>query len=191
MAAALSVSAQNVQFEISPRCAKGVIELTTFSDNTFGYCYTEMVLSGNEATSMFSQVIWEQKWWETPIFGHVEFRTGLTNEFSFGNTGIAGVAWSILPSENATLVAELLYRRENGKNMAQITFVGGFSYDRWNYSGYCDLWRDGLFRLYSENKFFFRFSKTLHIGVNLEFGVNNYEGETFSFTPYAIIRKDF
>ena len=183
--------AQNIQLMVG-REYKLVVEAKSLSKNHFRYAYIDATLDSDlrkDATiAAFIQIIAEQKWWKPEIYLHGEFRSGLTNQFSFANTYLAGAAYKPLATKKGHIVIEGLFRYEKDVPQWQFTFVGGAYHKRWLFANYIDFYGQDNVSLFSENKLFYNIYKPLHIGVNIELSYNVRQAKQFAVYPFGIIR---
>lgn len=173
---------------------KLVVETESMGENHFRYVYIETVFDNNLkndiSISAFAQIIAEQKWWKPEVYLHGEFRTGLTNQFSFANAYLAGVSYKPLVTSKGYILLETLFRYEKNMPQWQFTFISGAYHKRWLFANYIDVYGQNGISMFSENKLFFNIYKPLHIGIDLEFSYNVREINKFSFYPFGIIRFD-
>lgn len=185
--------AQNIHF-MAGREYKLVVETESMGENHFRYVYIETVFDNNLkndiSISAFAQIIAEQKWWKPEVYLHGEFRTGLTNQFSFANAYLAGVSYKPLVTSKGYILLETLFRYEKNMPQWQFTFISGAHHKRWLFANYIDVYGQNGISMFSENKLFFNIYKPLHIGIDLEFSYNVREINKFSFYPFGIIRFD-
>lgn len=183
--------AQNIQL-MAGREYKLVVEAESIGENHFRYAYVDATFDTNLrkdiSIAAFIQIIAEQKWWKPEIYLHGEFRTGLTNQFSFSNTYLAGVAYKPLATEKGHIVVEGLFRYEKSAPQWQFTLVSGAYHKRWLFTNYIDIYGQNNVSLFSENKLFFNIYKPLYIGVNFELSYNVRQTNQFAFYPFGIIR---
>ena len=184
-------TAQNIQL-MAGREYKLVVEVESLGKNHFRYAYIDATFDSNLhkdiSIASFIQIIAEQKWWKPNIYLHGEFRTGLTNQFSFSNICLAGAAYKPLTTEKGHIVIEGLFRYEKSVPQWQFTFVSGAYHKRWLFTNYIDIYGQNNVSLFSENKLFYNIYKPLHIGVNLELSYNVRQANKFAFYPFGIIR---
>ena len=179
---------QNIQVEWGKEL-KIVAETELHDDNSMSFLYTELVVDNNKAASTYVQLFREQKFWEPPIYIHVEFRSFIAEQFLTNNVYMLGAAWNVLSKENGYITLEAMYRYDDCNNW-QFTTVSGFFYKNLSFSHYADFYGvDGLY-MFSENKLFYQLSKHFKIGTNIELGLNTREGKKWSCYPFGILRID-
>lgn len=180
--------AQNIQVAKGKEL-KVIAETELHDENSMSFLYTEVTLDNGKSTSSYVQLFREQKFWETPIYIHAEFRTFLAEQFLTDNIYMLGAAWGVMANDNSYITLEALYRYD-GQNNWQFTTVGGFNYKRLSFAHYADFYGVGKIYIFSENKLFYQIAKHLKIGTNIELGLNTREGKRLSCYPFAIVRFD-
>ena len=128
---------QNIQVEWGKEL-KIVAETELHDDNSMSFLYTELVVDNNKAASTYVQLFREQKFWETPIYIHIEFRSFIAEQFLTNNVYMLGAAWNVLSKENGYITLEAMYRYDDCNNW-QFTTVSGFFYKNLSFSCICFL----------------------------------------------------
>ena len=181
----------NVQLEAGKE-TKAVLEGEKFTDNSYFYAYSEWVINSKDnAVSNWAQIIYERRLGSAPIYAHGEFRTGLTTDFSFGNTYLVGAAYNILSTEKGMINFDALYRYENEQHEWQFSFVSSASFGKLQFSNYIDVWGQDWMMVCSENKLYYPIMKNVKIGANIELGYNYRHIDKWSFYPFGIVKYEF
>lgn len=166
---------------------KAISETTQTTDDNTGYAYMEGAwgLNAKSPNYFYTQLFWEQKFWETPIFVHAEFRTTLI-EGGFNNIYYAGGAYCIY-SKHGFAAIEPLYRyaRSDGHGY-QLSVVGGWEWKICELAQFIDWWgcKSSAFKpnnLYSETRFYFKVTKRLRLGAVVPLSYSPTTGFTAAF----------
>ena len=65
-------------------CGKITSETTALGKRHVGYAYVEIAGFSGQAPEAYGQFFWEQKFWESPVFIHAEYRAVAANAFYEG-----------------------------------------------------------------------------------------------------------
>lgn len=165
-------------------CLKVISETTQTTDNNTGYAYMEGGFGLNGSPNHFyTQLFWEQKFWDFPAFVHAEFRTTLIDG-QFFNIYYGGAAFCLY-SKHGFAAAEPLYRYAKGDGHGyQLSVVGGWEWRWCELAQFTDWWGCQSSSLvpnnvYSETRFYIKATKRFRIGA---VGVLSY-GKEAGFAP--------
>ncbi len=149
---------------------KLISETTGIGRNYVGYVYIELGatpftdLNNNWA---YTQIFWEQKFWDQPIFIHLEYRALLTK--SYENDFYLGLAYTYT-SDKGFLALEPLYRYgPNAGHGAQLSVVGGWEWKYVSLAHFTDLyWTSKMttpLTMYNECRCFFKICPKFYVGA--------------------------
>jgi hypothetical protein len=150
---------------------KLVSETTGIGDNYVGYAYVELgstPFADKKSNWAYTQMFWEQKFWESPIYIHTEFRTILAGD-SYDSSIYLGAAYTF-GYDAGFLAIEPLYKynRLEGHG-AQLSVVGGWEWKHISLAHFTDIYRtsrmDKAFATYNECRLFYKMTPRLQIGT--------------------------
>ncbi|MBP5210708.1 MAG: hypothetical protein J6Z27_02570 [Bacteroidales bacterium] len=153
--------------------AKVISESTQGTDNNTGYAYMEagFGLKPEASNYLYAQFFWEQKFWETPLFIHGEFRTTLFDG-QFDNIHYLGAAYCFYTPHGFAAIEPLYRYNKHEGHGYQLSIVGGWDWERFDLAEYFDWWgnraSDFVPRsVYSETRGYFKINKRFEIGAVL------------------------
>ena len=156
---------------IGKNYAKIVTESTQGTDNNTGYAYTEagFGLNPESLNYLYAQLFWEQKFWETPLFIHGEFRTTLI-EGQFDNIYYLGAAYCFYTPHGFAAIEPLYRYNAYDGHGYQLSIVGGWDWERFDLAEYFDWWgtkaSDFVPRCaYSETRGYVKLNKRFEVGA--------------------------
>lgn len=109
------------------------------------------------------------------LYFTIQYNDGLTNSFSFSPVWLAGIQAPILK-----LPCEILLRKEVGTRglTFQVTFVWFYDFERFEISGYIDIWNTGngypknRLAFMSEPQFWYKVTPSIYLGGEIEISTN-------------------
>ena len=150
---------------------KLVSETTGTGENYVGYAYVELgstpFLKSNFNWA-YTQIFWEQKFWETPLFLHAEYRTFLSENY-YDNIFYLGAAYTF-GFKNGYLAIEPLYRFNliQGHG-AQLSIVGGWDWKHLNLAHFTDIYSGHnmptFCSMYNECRLFYKVCRHFEVGA--------------------------
>ncbi len=149
---------------------KLISETTGIGRNYVGYVYIELgatPVADSNNNWAYTQIFWEQKFWQQPIYIHVEYRALLTN--SYENDFYLGLAYTFTSSKGF-LALEPLYRYgPNAGHGAQLSVVGGWEWKYVSLAHFTDLyWTSKMttpLTMYNECRCFFKICPKFYVGA--------------------------
>lgn len=150
---------------------KLISETTGYGKNYLGYSYVELgatPFARENSKWAYVQLIWEQKFWNMPLFLHAEVRSTFFNE-SNSYQGYGGLAYTF-PLRCGSLTLETLYRycTQEG-NGGQITIFGAYEWQRINLMHYTDIYKSAKMKtpltVYNECRLFYKINRRFEVGV--------------------------
>lgn len=177
--AALTAHGQTVEV-VGGSTTRIFLEKTQATDNSTTFAYMEATFGGGA----YVQVFREQKWWDTPLYLHGEYRS----TFDGAHTIIAGPSYSFFVPVGFFSLAPF-YRYDIGPNKHAVQVSACYFLD-WGWLelyGYNDAWYDGAVNFFGEERMHFRINEHFKIGAILDV---TYFGE-FAITPLLGVRYDF
>lgn len=159
------------------------------NDDVFNYIYVELDISKhNDTRSSYLLISRDQKWWDTHMWIHAEFRSFVGKDFSTDNVFLIGPNFEMIGGKVGFINLQTMYRYD-GKSNFQITMLSDVEYKRFFYSMYADFYGTDRLYMHTENRFFFKVVPHVRVGANLILTT----GETtryFDFKPMGILRID-
>ena len=145
-----------------------VTETTSIGKDYVGYAYAELVNFKDGGSEAYGQFLWEQKFWDQPIFIHAEYRGFAGNSF-YESTAYIGAAYGIYSKCGYLTLEPLAMWRQRLGFGAQFSVVGGWEWKHFIIEHYTDLWRtrkmDTAIEIYSQTRLFVKVYKRLSAGV--------------------------
>lgn len=166
-----STTVSSVIVNINSNYTKAITETARSAQNHTTYAYMEGAWSmrAKYGDTFYTQLFHEQKFWERPLFLHVEFR-GFLSDNQFSDVWYAGGAYCIY-SSSGFIAFEPLYRwgRTEG-NGYQFSVVGGWEWNRFELAQFTDLWgcssnNQRPDNLYSETRAYYKISSRVRAGI--------------------------
>jgi len=157
-----------------------------------------------EVKSAYGEFAREFKLGDTGFAAHVEYDGGLTNEFSFGNAYLAGIAYNWLSSDfSKGFSLQMMYKyithtpsdKPNNFQVTAVWFIN-FLNGKMTFSGFADFWKEELFFgkdyvFLSEPQIWYHVTDHFSIGSEIEFS-NNFGGyDGFKIRPTAAVKWTF
>ncbi len=151
---------------------KLISETTGVAQDHLGYSYIELGSTPFEPTFskwVYLQLLWEQKFWKTPLFIHAEIRALLGDNTPASYQCFAGCAYSI-PLNCGYITIEPLYRYSNiDGHGAQLSVVGGYDWKYFNLAHFTDIYKASQMQvpltMYNECRFYYKVSHRFEVGV--------------------------
>lgn len=151
---------------------KLISETNGFGKNHFGYAYIEIgatPFSDSVSKWAYLQLIWEQKFWNTPLYLHTEVRSYFSDNIASSHQLFAGLAYS-LPLKNGAIIFEPLYRYNNfDGHGAQLSILGSYEWKHFNLNHFTDIYNGHKMiyplTIYNECRAFYKISKRFEIGL--------------------------
>lgn len=124
-----------------------LVTLEHFSTDKWGqnFFFVDMKMGDKVMNEAYYEMFRNLKFWDEPIFLHLEYNGGLNKDFAFNHAYLAGVAWSYANSRNQSNVSVTMsYRHDQGwekpHNMQLTTSWGWTSWNKlWTICGFFDL----------------------------------------------------
>ena len=155
--------------------AKVMTETVAIADNHTGYAYTET----SSTRSWYGQFFWEQKYWDTPIFLHAEYRGVMAGEW-YENTAYFGMAWCCYNDVGFLAVEPLFMWKEAFGVGGQLSVVGEWNWKYVQLQHYTDIWRTHKMQTpvdaYAEVRAYYKACPRVYVGLT---------GNTFWSWGYA------
>ena len=159
------------------------------NDDVFNYIYVELDISKhNDTRSSYLLISRDQKWWDTRMWIHGEFRSFVGKDFSTDNIFMIGTNFEMTSGKIGFINLQMMYRYD-GKSNFQITMLSDVEYNRFFYSMYADLYGTDKMHMHSENRLFFKVIPHVRIGANLDVTIWEND-EKFHFKPMGVLRID-
>lgn len=151
---------------------KLISETNGFGKNHFGYAYIEIAATPFSHTFSkwaYFQLIWEQKFWDTPLFLHAEIRSFFSDNIASSHQLFAGLAYS-LPLKNGAIILEPLYRYNNfDGHGAQFSIVGSYDWEHFNLNHFTDIYKGhkmiNPLTIYNECRAFYKINRRFELGL--------------------------
>ena len=145
-----------------------VTETTSIDKNYVGYAYAELASFKDGGSEAYGQFLWEQKFWEHPIFIHTEYRGFVGNSF-YESTAYIGAAYCIYSKYGYLTLEPLAMWKERLGYGGQFSVVGGWEWKHFIIEHYTDLWKthkmDTALEIYSQTRLFVKVYNRLSAGV--------------------------
>ena len=147
---------------------KLISETTGWGKNHLGYAYVEVGTVGFKDRWLYTQLIWEQKFWTMPLYLHAEVRSYFTPDYdSFQCFG--GLAYTI-PVKCGSITLEPLYRYDTqAGHGGQLTIFGAYDWKRFSLTHYSDIYRcqrmDVPLTMYNECRSFYNINRRFEVGL--------------------------
>lgn len=152
------------------------LERTDVTDNSVTFGYLEATYHGGAMFKAFH----EHKFWEIPIYGHVEYQT----TFDGHHVYIAGGGF-YKNLKNGFLELCPMYRYDGQSNW-QLSFVYMLNLEHFEIYGYNHLWGQNNVRFFGEERVHFKIGDHFRIGAAIDLAYF----DKFTITPYLGIRYD-
>ena len=149
-------------------CGKITSETTALGKRHVGYAYVEIAGFSGQAPEAYGQFFWEQKFWESPVFIHAEYRAVAANAFYEG-TGYLGGAYCFYTKYGYLALEPLLMWKQRQGVGGQFSVVGGWDWKHFILEHYTDVWKttkmDSPVDVYSQTRLFYKVYGRLSVGV--------------------------
>lgn len=150
---------------------KVISETTGTGENYVGYAYVELGSTPfikSDFNWAYAQLFLEQKFWETPLFLHAEYRTFLSDNY-FDNIFHFGVAYTF-GFKAGYLAIEPLYRYNAVQGHgAQLSIVGGWDWKHLNLAHFTDIYSGHnmptFCSMYNECRLFYKVCRRFELGA--------------------------
>ena len=143
-------------------------EITSLGKNHVGYAYAELTGFSGGTSEAYGQFFWEQKFWEKPVFIHVEYR-GVTTDSCYENTAYIGAAYCFYSKHGFLALEPLAMWKQCFGFGGQFSLVGGWEWDHFIIEHYTDIWKthkmNSAVDIYSQTRLFTKIYKRLYAGV--------------------------
>ena len=143
---------------------KVVTETTAIYENATAYAYNEI----NPQGYWYGQYFVERKWWQQPIYLHAEYR-GTIFSSEHQQTALLGLAWCYYGKNGYCAVEPLAAWKEYLGFGAQLSFVGGWNWNRVELQHYTDILKTAKMNyaldIYNELRAYYRVYKGLSLGA--------------------------
>lgn len=143
-------------------------ETTSIGKNHVGYAYAELTGFSGGIPEAYGQFFWEQKFWEKPIFMHVEYR-GVAADSFYESTAYMGAAYCFYSKHGFLALEPLAMWKQRLGFGGQFSVVGGWEWEHFIIEHYTDLWKthkmNSAIDLYSQTRLFAKVYKRLYAGV--------------------------
>lgn len=175
---ALSAQAQDVELVINNQ-TRVFFEHTKVADNATTFAYIESTYNGSSMMKLFR----EQKFWESPIFLHLEYQTTFDT-----HTAIVGASYSFYLSKGFISIAPLA-RYDWGMNSFALQLSNSylFNFGRVELYGYNHAWHNGAFCFFGEERVHLNISG--HYSVGMIINISHFE--KWKITPSLGLRYRF
>ncbi len=167
------------------------------TQNSFTYALLDGIKTGDTPSSTYMQLFHEQKFWEAPIFLHLEYRNVGSNEESI----YLGAAFNFFTKHGMIAVEPLLKNSsvnfykpgffDPEQSALQLSFVTGFDWGKVNFNSFSDFWSPSLnyragdgcnfnavdgesWGIHSEGWLYYRLFDHLQVGTIFALGYNDY-----------------
>lgn len=157
-----------------------------------------------EVTSAYGEFAREFNIGDNGFAAHIEYDGGLTNEFSFGNAYLGGVAYNWLADDfNKGFSLQVMYKyitqtptdKPNNFQITAVWFIN-FMDGKMTFSGFADFWKEDTFFgkgyiFLAEPQIWYHVNKHFDIGSEIELS-NNFGGiEGFEVRPTLAVKWNF
>lgn len=150
---------------------KLISETTGWGRNHMGYAYIEAgttPFKSGGSKWLYTQLMWEQKFWATPLYLHAEVRSYFTQGADSYQL-FGGAAYS-LPVKSGYLAFEPLYRFCSvGGHGAQLTVFGAYDWNHFNFMHYTDIYKTHKMSvpltMYNECRAFYKINRRFEVGL--------------------------
>ena len=143
-------------------------ETTSLGKHHVGYAYAELTGFTGSGIEAYGQFFWEQKFWEKPIFMHIEYRGVAAGSF-YENTAYIGAAYCFYSKHGFLALEPLAMWKQRLGFGGQLSVVGGWEWEDFIIEHYTDLWKthkmNSVADLYSQTRLFAKVYKRLYAGV--------------------------
>ncbi len=143
-------------------------ETTSLGKNHVGYAYAELTGFCGCTSEAYGQFFWEQKFWEKPIFMHVEYR-GVAADSFYENTAYVGAAYCFYSKHGFLALEPLAMWKQRLGFGGQFSLVGGWEWEHFIIEHYTDIWKTHKMNyavdLYTQTRLFAKVYKRLYAGV--------------------------
>ena len=164
-------------------------ETTSLGTNHIGYAYAEIRGLSASSPEAYCQLLWEQKFWEKPIFLHAEYR-GFGTESFYESSAYLGAAYCIYTKHGYLALEPLLMWKQEMGVGGQFSIVGGWVWKRFMIEHYTDIWKahkmESPVDFYTQTRLFYKIWSRLSIGV-IGTIYNNYPNEN-SYIAHIALR---
>lgn len=201
-----SVNAQSIQWHQSYDNQKFVADFFWNNGDFNVYSYNEFTVSNNQSVG-YGIIYGEYRIAKSHFLTHLESRfrthtfTGNIPSAMYcpdNNLANIGFAYELCIGEHWVFNLTPMYRWDfgNGSNW-QFSINSSADYDKFYYEGYLDTWGPTTFNLCTEQKFYYKITPNVHLGVNLMvFNVNDKSLQSMSvrgdgqwnFQPWLVAR---
>ncbi|MEQ9825468.1 MAG: DUF5020 family protein [Puniceicoccaceae bacterium] len=200
-----TVSAQNLQLHYDFEREHPTSTFEMFKPDDWGSTFLFIDFDYDaEVKSAYGEFAREFRLGDSGFAAHIEYNGGLTNEFSFGNAYLAGIAYNWLAEDfNSGVSFQVMYKHitqtpTDEPHNFQLTLVWfvNFLQGKMTFSGFADFWKEDLFfgKSYvflAEPQLWYNVNSHFSIGTEIELS-NNFGGiEGFEIRPTAAVKWTF
>lgn len=203
-----ALSAQNVQlhWDFEREHPTSTIEMFKPDDwgSTFFFIDFDYNEGDGEASSAYGEIAREWNIGDSGFAAHIEYNGGLTNEFSFGNAYLGGIAYNWLADDFSKGISfQVMYKHitqtpTDKPHNFQLTTVWFYNFlnDKMTFNGFADFWKEDMFTgkgyvFLAEPQIWYHVNDHFSWGTEIELS-NNFGGQTgFKVRPTAVVRWTF
>lgn len=150
---------------------KLISETTGWGRNHMGYAYIEVgttPFKSDGSKWLYTQLMWEQKFWTPPLYLHAEVRSYFSNVADSYQL-FGGLAYMV-QVKNGYLAFDPLYRYcSQGGHGAQLTIFGAYDWKHFNFMHYTDIYKTHKMTvpltMYNECRAFYKINRRFEVGL--------------------------